>query len=85
MGTGTNVPVWVGEIQIQEQTGWTDRELYEDVSLGTIQKMGYLNRMRAEAERTKARSKPPAGHGGRGAAVKDVEFVVPPGGIVPGD
>lgn len=56
MGTSTKVPVWVGEIQIQEQTGWTDRQLYEEVSLGTIQKMNYLNEMRSRAEAIRGRS-----------------------------
>ena len=53
MGTGETVPGWVGEIAIMEQTGWTERELYEDVSLETILRMDYLNRMRGKARKAR--------------------------------
>ena len=55
MGTGKSVPGWVGEIQIMEQMGWTERELFEDVSLGTIMRMSYLGEMRAKADKVKGK------------------------------
>ncbi len=55
MGTGMSVPAWVGEIQIMERTGWTERELHEDVSLATIQRMNYLGEIRAKAEKERER------------------------------
>jgi len=55
MGTGKTVPVWVGEIEIMERTGWSERVLHEDVSLATIMRMHYLNEMRAKAEAVKGK------------------------------
>lgn len=49
MGTGGSVPQWVMEIQLMEQFGWTERELYEEVSLQTIVNIGKLNELRAKA------------------------------------
>ena len=39
MGTAQSVPLWVNEIEIMLQTGWTERQLLEEVSLGTIVRM----------------------------------------------
>lgn len=72
MGTGKSVPAWVGEIQIIERTGWTERELYEDNSLLTILRMNYLNEMRAKAEEMKRRGRGRAS--GSSTAVKEFEF-----------
>jgi len=66
MGTGEKVPGWVGEITIMEQTGWTERELYEDVSLETILRMNLLNEMRMKAQRERERYERIRAHGGRG-------------------
>ncbi len=49
MGTGGAVPSWAMEIQLMEQFGWTERELYEDVSLETVIKIGKLNEMKGKA------------------------------------
>ena len=73
MGTGTSVPAWVGEIQIMEKTGWTERELYEDVSLLTIQRMNYLEGERAKADKVRK------GRGGKTTTpgtVREIDFQV---------
>jgi len=33
MGTGETVPSWFSEIQVMEHFGWTEKQLYEEVSL----------------------------------------------------
>lgn len=53
MGTGGAVPPWVMEIQLMEQFGWTERELYEEVSLETIVNIGKLNELRTKAAKVK--------------------------------
>jgi len=55
MGTGGSVPQWVGDIQLMEQFGWTERELFEEVSLGTVANISKLNEMRAKADAVKGR------------------------------
>jgi len=36
-----------------EQFGWTERELYEEVSIATVQRIGVLNERRAAAAKVK--------------------------------
>lgn len=55
MGTGSSVPRWAMEVQLMERFGWTERELFEDVSLETIVNVGKLNKIRAEADAYKGR------------------------------
>ena len=56
-----------------EQTGWTERGLHEEVSLGTILRMNYLNEMRAKVSKVKDRKQGALSHGG---SVTEVEFYV---------
>ena len=58
MGTGGSVPRWVADIQLMEQFGWTERELFEEVSLGTIANISKLGEMRAKAEAVKGKGMP---------------------------
>ena len=55
MGTGGSVPQWAIEIQLMEQFGWTERELWEDVSLETVISIGKLNELRAKASAVKGK------------------------------
>jgi hypothetical protein len=45
-GTGETVPRWVSEIVVMEKFGLSERELREDMTLGMIQKAGYLDYLR---------------------------------------
>ena len=65
MGTGGSVPRWVADIQLMEQFGWTERELFEEVSLGTIADISKLNEMRAKADAVKGKQMPKVSPRGR--------------------
>jgi len=51
MGTGKIVPAWVNEIQIMREFGWTEKELYEEVSLMTVERItGFLSLLKKAEE-----------------------------------
>lgn len=58
MGTAKTVPYWVAEIQLMEQFTCTEKQLYEEFSTGTIQRVGVLNELRAKAAKFKERQLP---------------------------
>jgi len=55
MGTGKTVPVWVNEIQIMREFGWTEKELYEEVSLMTVGRIGVFLNLLKKAEEFQAK------------------------------
>jgi len=50
MGTSKTTPLWAVEIMLMETFGWTERQLNEEVSLGTIQRILFFLDLRAKAQ-----------------------------------
>ena len=49
------MPQWVAEIQIMELFGWTERELHEELSAGTLARAQVYWEEKARAEKQKQR------------------------------
>ncbi len=50
MGSAQSVPAWAADCELVLQTGWTERELYNDNSLDFIRKLRVYLAMKNKAQ-----------------------------------
>lgn len=53
MGTSNKLPRRYADILLMERFSCTERGLYEEFTQGTIQRIGWLDEMRGQAERVR--------------------------------
>jgi len=57
MGTAKSVPTWAFEIEVMREFNWTEKQLFEEVSLLTLERIAVLFDLRKKAEKLQMRAK----------------------------